>query len=269
MSRAGLAVLLGALAAAPGPARAANGPFAGRTALTVGEDRVEVGVFAPLRYGLTDRLELSTHPLWFLVAPNLEARVGWLDRGGFALASAHAILYPTPLMRLLSREGTGGIVPPDVRYPHLLATAHQLVVTRAFGGHLVTARAGARFAKPLGAWDGPPSWSQVEWHLAWPRMAAWFTGWSAEGGLAAQGALHRATGYQVAVDAFLLPGLDGDRAIEWSGLLTHRARPGLLVRAGAKWSWAELPYGSRLSVPFPLVDVIWSFDGPREARTAL
>jgi hypothetical protein len=251
-----------ALAALPSGGRAADAEFQGATARVLPLGRVEIGIFAPVRYGLTDRIELSTHPLWFFVAPNVTAKVAWGQPGGFEIASSHALLYPTPLMRILAREGTGGIVPPDVRYPHIVATAHQLLVTRELDGHMVTARGGLRLAKNLTAWDGPRFWSQVEWHLAWPRMAAWFTGWSVEGGLAAQGPLWRAVGYQLDVGAFLMPGMEGDRAVEWSGLLTLRPRPGLQLRGGAKWSWAEFPYGSRLSVPFPIFDVLWSFDGP-------
>jgi hypothetical protein len=260
MTRATLAALAALLlASSPRPAAAAD--FAAGTARTLDAGRVGVGVFGALRYGLNDRVELSTHPLWLFVAPNVEAKVRWGAPAAFEVASTHALLYPTPLLRLLAREGTGGIVPPDVLWPQLLATTHRLLVTREVAGHLVTANAGVRFGKNLTDWDGPKSWSQIEWHLAWPRMAAWFTGWSVEGGLAAQGPIWRALGYQVEAAAFLLPGLDGDRAAEWSVLLTLRPRPGLLVRGGAKWSWVELPYGSRLSIPFPILDVIWSFSG--------
>lgn len=244
-----------------GAAGALEGSFSGATARTVPAHRHEVGIFAPLRHGLTDRVELSTHPGWLLVAPNVEAKIAWGVASGFELASSHALLYPTPLMRLLAREGTGGIVPPDVRYPHLVASSHRLLVTRELGGHLLTLRGGLRLAKNLTGWDGPPFWSQIEWHLAWPRMASWFSGWSVEGGLAAQGPIWRSVGYQLEATAFLLPGMEGDRAAEWSALLTVRARPGLLVRGGAKWSWVELPYGTLLSMPFPMLDVIWAFGG--------
>jgi hypothetical protein len=255
-----------ALLLAAGAAGAVEGDFAGATARTVPARRVEVGIFAPLRYGITDRLELSTHPIWFLVAPNVEAKVAWGGAWGFEVATSHALLYPTPLMRLLSREGTGGIVPHDVRYPHLLASSHRLLVGRELAGHLVTARAGLRLAKNLTDWDGPPFWSQIEWHLAWPRMASWFNGWSAEAGLASQGPIVRALGYQVDAAVFLLPGMDGDRAAEGSALLTLRPSPGLLLRGGVKGSWVELPYGSRRSIPFPMIDLIWSFDAPWAGR---
>lgn len=242
-------------------ARADESAASGDTAFTLPRGGLEVGVFAPLRWGLTDHVELSVHPLVALVAPHLDAKIAWGRVAGIAIASTHGVLYPTPAMRLLSKEGTGGIVPHDVRYPHLLETGHHLVATRALGDHLLTVRAGGRLAWNLTEFDGPRTWSEVEWHFIWPRAAAWFTGWSLDAGLAAEGPVWRALGYRLALDGFAMPGLRGDRAVEWAALVTARPRPGLRVEAGLQWSWAEFPYGSRLSVPLPLADVVWTF-GP-------
>jgi hypothetical protein len=249
-----------ALAAAVA-ARADGGAASGGTAWTLPRGGLEVGVLAPLRWGAMERVELSVHPLLALVAPHLDAKIAWAQVAGVALASTHGVLYPTPAMRLLSKEGTGGIVPHDVRYPQLIATSHHLLATGALGGHLVTLRGGGRLAWNITSFDGPRTWSEVEWHFIWPRAAAWFTGWSLDAGIAAEGPVWRALGYRVELDAFAMPGLRGDRAAEWALLATARPRPGMRVEAGVKWSWAEFPYGSRLSVPFPLADVVWTL-GP-------
>lgn len=251
-----------ALLALPASAGAAHADLQAGTARTLAEGRMSVGVFAPLRWGVTDRTELSLHPLLALVAPHLDATFAWGDLAGVEVASRHGVLYPTPLMRLLSREGTGGIVPHDVTFPHVVSTNHHLLLTRPLGAQLLTLRAGGRLAARLSRWDGPRSWSEVEWHLVRPRSAAWYTGWSVDGGLAAEGPLWRGLGYQAALDGWLMPGLRGDRALEWSLLATWRPGPALLVRAGAMWSWCELPYGSRTSVALPLLDVAWAFDAP-------
>jgi hypothetical protein len=257
---------------APAPAEVAADPpaadltparFAPDTARLVAPGRMELGVFAPLRWGVAERLELSVHPLWMFVAPNAALRVGWGRLGGLEWASEHSLLYPTPLMRLLSREGTGGIVPSDVTYPHLLASGQHLLVTRQLPGeHLLSARLGGTLAWNLTRFDGPRFWSQVEWHYAWPRTAAWINGWNLDGGLAAQGPVWRGFGYRATLDLFLMPGMKGDRAAEWSVVATWRPRPGLELHAGATWSWARFPYGTRTSVALPLVDAVWAFDAP-------
>jgi len=237
--------------------------FAPDTARLVPPGAMELGVFAPLRWGVAERLELSVYPLWFFVFPNAALRVGWGRALGLELASDHALGYPTPLMRLLAREGTGGIVPSDVTYPQIISFANHLLVTRELpGGHLLSARLGGTLAKNLTAWDGPKTWSQVEWHYAWPRSAAWFTGWSVDAGLAAQGPIAGPLGYRLTLDGFWFPGLKGDRAVEWSAVATWRPRPGFELHAGATWSWARFPYGTRTSVALPLVDAAWAFDAP-------
>jgi len=258
-----LAVLV---ALAPLPAHAANAALTPDTARTVPAGRLELGVFAPLRWGVTDRIELRTHPLLDLVAPQVDVQVGWLDVGGFEIASAHGLLYPTQLMRILSRQGTGGLVPHDVTFPQVISTNHHLLVSREAAGQLLTLRLGGRLAWNLTRFDGPRSWSEVEWHLVWPRAAAWYTGFEADAGLAAEGTLWRGLGYGVELDGFLMPGLKGDRAAEWAAIATWRRGDRFLVRAGLKWSLAELPYGTRLSVPLPMIDAIWSWDAGQPDR---
>lgn len=260
--RAALA-LVAAAALAPARSRAETAPFSMDTGAVLPRGRLEVGLFAPLRYGLSDRIEIGVHPLWFLVAPNAEVKVAWGAPGGVALASTHGLLYPTPLMRLLSREGTGGVVPHDVRYPHLLASSHHLLATAPLAGHLLTARAGISVARNLTAFDGPRFWSEVEWHLVWPRAAAWFTGFAWDVGLAAQGPVLGRLRYRAELDWFRMPGLDGDFALEWAGILEWRQSDTFQLRAGAKWSYAQFPYGTRLSVPFPIADAVWAFGARR------
>ncbi len=265
--RLAAALALAAGLALPAPARAWNAELQQASAATLPAGRMSTGVFAPLRWGVTDETELSLHPLLALVAPHLDATFGWGALGPVAVASRHGILYPTPLMRLLSKEGTGGIIPHDVTFPQLISTSHHLLLTLPAGAHQVTLRAGGRLAANLTRFDGPRSWSEVEWHFVRPRTAAWYTGWSADAGLAAEGPAWGAFGYRVELDGFLMPGLRGDRAAEWSLLATWRPSPRVRVQAGAIWSWCEFPYGSRLSVPLPLLDVAWAFDAPWWRRT--
>jgi hypothetical protein len=250
-----LALFVGAGA---GPTAA---PWSDETALVLPERRAELGVFTPLRYGLRDRVEVSVHPALFLVAPNASTKIAWGAPAGIALASDHSLLYPTQLMRLLSRSGAGGIVPPDVRYPQILATSHHLLASAPIGEHLVTLRAGGTLAWNLTAFEGPRFWSDVEWHLVRPRIAAWLTGVSADAGLAADGPVAGAFRYRLELDRFFLPGLRGDWAWEWAALAEWRPSTRFRLRAGAKWSYAAFPYGTRLSVPLPLVDAAWGWGG--------
>jgi hypothetical protein len=208
-----------------------------------------------------DRLEVSLHPVAFFVVPNVDVKVGWGEPGGVALASVHGLSYPTPLMRLLSREGTGGILPADVTFPHVVSTSQHLYASIPIRSHLLTGRLGGRLAWNVTEFDGPRFWSEVEWHFVWPRAAAWYTGWSVDGGLSAQGPVVGRFRYRADVDLFLMPGLDGDRAVEWRLLLEWRRSRRFRLAGGAAFSWAAFPYGERLLwPPFPVLDATWGWD---------
>ena len=67
----------------------------------LGVDRYAIGVFNPLAVRLNDRLELRTHPLLFLVAPNAVLRVQHrTDPTGWSLTAEYGLSIPTIAMRL-------------------------------------------------------------------------------------------------------------------------------------------------------------------------
>ena len=62
-----------------------------------------VGIFHPIRYGIKDGLELSSHPGWFFVLPNASFKVPLSDFKSFHTATRVSFVYPTPLLNMLSR----------------------------------------------------------------------------------------------------------------------------------------------------------------------
>lgn len=99
MSRARLLfAVLGLLAAGPAAAQA----LAPRgSALLPAKGRWSVGILEPLRYAVSDRVNLSTHPLLFLLAPNADAQVGLGTQGGITLVGEAGVSVPTLALRLL------------------------------------------------------------------------------------------------------------------------------------------------------------------------
>ena len=45
----------------------------------------------------------------FFLMPQVKIKIGWSEYFGFRLATEHGIFYPTQLMRLVARKGTGGL----------------------------------------------------------------------------------------------------------------------------------------------------------------
>ena len=85
-------ITLALLLAAPCAAGGETASWSAGTARVLPDGRAEVGVFAPLRYGIRDRIELSAYPVWFAVAPNADVKIAWGAPRGIAVASQHGLL---------------------------------------------------------------------------------------------------------------------------------------------------------------------------------
>jgi len=74
-----------------------------------------VGVFNPLVVGLTDTIELETHPLLLVGAPNAIVRVRQAPLGDWRLATEFGLSLPTPAMRLAKPLGLSGDLFPSCK----------------------------------------------------------------------------------------------------------------------------------------------------------
>ena len=118
-------ILMGTLAAS-----AHSQPWSAATAHTLAPGTLDAGLFQPVRYGIGSRIELSSSAVGIL-SPGVDVKLGWRDAGAWRLATQHGVNYPTPLLRLFSREGIGGMLPSDSSVPHLLSFRNRILATRA------------------------------------------------------------------------------------------------------------------------------------------
>ena len=228
--------------------------FIPATAFVMEEGSWEVGLFGPLRYGLTDRVELSTHPLWFFVAPNLRAKVGWASQGDTRVATVHSVTYPTPLLRLLAMEGAGGVLPPERAIPHIFSIRNKVVVSQAYGEHILTGSAGLQVAPRV----GESELISIDLPVVYPRTAAYFTGLTALGGVSVQGPISGALGYQTGARFFVYPGAEGSFAAEYDARLRWRSSGSWMIQAGVLGSLAGYPFGLGANL-LPVGDIMWAF----------
>ena len=93
------------------------------------EKRVEIGLFQPLRIGVSGDKEWSIHPVYFFVMPNVSLKKTRNIWWKFDISSRHSILYPTHLLNMLAREGTGGIISPEFTFPAAAIIYNELLFT--------------------------------------------------------------------------------------------------------------------------------------------
>ena len=228
--------------------------FVSSTAMTMEQGRLEVGIFGPLRYGLTDKLELSSHPIWFLAAPNIRAKYAFYRGGALQLSWNSGLTYPTPLLRLLSMEGAGGIHPPDRAVPHIISIFNELVVTGVVEGHLVTGGLGLQVAPRF----GESQMVSIDVPVVYARTAAFFTVATAVARVEVQGPIVGPIGYRSGLKGFIYPGADGRFTIEGTGQLRWQSSPRWLVQAGYLASYGEYPFGDQFRI-LPTLDVVWAW----------
>lgn len=249
--------LLIALLLLPSPAAQARSTrWSIGTADTLPRGRLETGLFSPLRYGAVEGFEVSSHPLLCALMPNFGIKVGVLDAGEWSAAMRHAVHYPTPLLRLLAREGTGGILPSTAAVPHIIGLNSDMLASYAPSARqVVTAKLGLLLAARFGESEMPT----LDIPLVFPRTAAYHNDVTIVGGLDFDSQLVGGLWLLIDLDLFIMPWDQGLYALEHALMLTYRAGHGLALHLGYKMVFGEYPFGTQLHM-LPLLDLSLAWD---------
>lgn len=230
--------------------------WTGRRADTLPEGRWEVGVFAPLKYGLSDRVELSTHPLAFFVMPNLSAKIAWTENTPWRVATRHGVHYPTLLLNLVSREGSGGLLPAATDVPHILGLTSEILATTnvPLYRRWVTVRLGFSVAARFGGEQLPA----LDLPVLFPRTAAYSSWGTGHAGIALEGQITGPFYYLIDSAMFVIPGYEGSFAFENTVDLSWRPSERFMLEAGGRAIYGGYPYGERFHL-VPMVDLKFGF----------
>ena len=235
-----------------GPAHAGAGTTHGTASVLAHKDW-EVGLYAPLRRGMGDGFELSIHPLVAILSPHLAVKKVWKPDGGWKVASRHSLLYPTPLLRSLAREGTGGIIVADAVIPPILATDNRVILTRAMSEHTKLSLSGRVM---LGTGLGESAWPSIHMPLAYTRTAAYQDHVATALGAQLDGRLFSTFYYRVDLDGWVLPLSEATWATEAKATAHWRPSDRFTMQAGATAVVGAYPYGNNWHL-LPAFDLIW------------
>jgi hypothetical protein len=194
-----------------------------RETALVGVERFSVGVFNPLTLRLSERMELRSHPLLFLVAPNAILRVGYVrNPTGWSMAAEYGLSIPTVAMRLSqgylfpSWKRGGGTIGWTV------APRAGAVVTRGFSTPTaVTASIDLTVGVPISRSDAMPLDAPAPLNLL---MAPVLTGARAHAGVLIDRALTDALRLRGYGDAYVIGRSSLRSAVQglgWSNLVTR------------------------------------------------
>lgn len=235
-------------------AQESNQPiWASGTAYVMPEKRLQVGLFQPLRHGWSKSIEFSTHPLWFFVIPNAAVKWQHGTMGNTVISTRHSFSYPTPLLRTLSREGTGGIISPEFEIPHMFSINNELLLSRTvLGNHLLTGKAGLAVGLRFGELDERTT---IDLPLVYNRLAPFYHGYQLRAGIDLQGQLYGRWHYQINADYFYIPAVHFNKAFESLGLILWNKSPATQYSIGYKLSYGQYPFGSQWHLFVPVFDI--------------
>jgi len=223
------------------------------TAEVAVKGQAQVGLFAPLQMVLSDSLEWSVHPLVFFIMPHAEVK--WMHPRvwGLSWASVHGFVYPTMLLRQLSREGTGGIISPEFDIPQMVSVYNGVLVSKQIlAGQTLSASFGLNYAFISGRLDRRTS---IDVPFIYPRMKAFYSGYQWKAGINISGSFSQSLSYHFDVLTFW-----ADGAIENSAFLNWAMSRHFDLDVGYYLSYAHYPFGSKAHLFLPLADLLWHFE---------
>ncbi len=223
------------------------------SALSVSKGQMEIGLFAPLQYALSDSLLLNTHPIFFFTAPNAKLIWAHSEIAGLHWATEHGFLYPTLLLRQLARKGTGVFISPEFDIPQMISLYNGVVFTKELNKRfLISLVAGLDFGFVSGNLDARTS---IDLPYVYPRLSPFYSGYQLVTEVNVNGWLSESWNYHMAVKGFW----SEQNALENVGYVGWNSKGKTQVRLGYYLSYADYPFGTQAHLIVPTLDVVWRF----------
>ena len=235
------------------------------------EKRWEMGFFQPLRYGYTETLEVSLHPLLFFVMPNLSVKIPHQNMGNWSTASRHSLLYPTPLLNMLSKgtkigSNIASLLSPNFLMPPMVGISNDWLMSRSLPFADITLHAGIDLGIVIGDLDER---SSIDLPLIYHRLGVYYNKWGLDLGVDVFRRFTKRFGIHADIDLRLLPGLNGNYDIEHKLLFIWTNSERFQFCTGYKFVFGEFPYGeeSRFLPYVPIAETWMPIIEVQVART--
>ncbi len=236
---------------------AENEIWSNGTAKTLPKGRIEVGIFQPFRYGLNETTELSTFLLADLLIPNITMKKSWNSHNGIEMTSEHSIIYPTPLLNLMAREGAGGILPNNSIIPEIIVYENQLLFSYQISeNHIFTPKIGYSIAFVSGESDFPT----LDLPLVYNRTSIYHNGAMFNFGFDFCGTIIPKLDYLIDFDKFMLDKEYAEFSYEHKLMLIWKINRKFAISGGYKLAYSDYPSPKQRNADFfPLIDFRMGF----------
>jgi hypothetical protein len=225
------------------------------TACNIPKKRWELGLLTLSRYGISNKIEISAHPLAFFILPEAKVKIGWGEYSGFRMATEHGFMYPTLFMRLVATKGTGGLISPEFDIPQMFSIFNRFLVSYSpFGKALLTAHAGIAFAVKFGYLDPQ---STIDLPVIYPRLAVFYNQPELDAGVDFRGKFIPRLGWLFSVQNFFVCGTAENYFMENKGVAAYTSKKETLrIEAGYKLCFGRYPAGPQWHL-LPVIDLVF------------
>lgn len=228
------------------------------SARTVPKKEAEFGILHPLRYGISDKTELSTSPLLLLgFSPNISVKHRWIE-GNFWIASKHSFNNPSLLLEALSDIGylKDTLDQPLIDdTPFIYSLWNEGIATYRYAEeHVVSGHLGFRIAFKSG--DSIPVIEKpflFQRSSIYHRKVLWYLGFDFDGNI------YESINYSAGID-FLSVGAGIDNwAVEHNLKLIWNKSVKFAALIGYSMSYGSYPSGNDFGI-VPMIDLIWKIN---------
>ena len=218
----------------------------------------QMGVFQPIVFGIKNDVEISIHPILFLIKPNIRLKKFYREINGLSLASRYSFDYPTLLLKFLHRDGIGGFLAndPDIgEIPTLIVLQSEWILTKKMIRYSLTGKVG--LSTCLGC--ELDRRHLIDYDLVYPRMALYYYGIGANIGLDWDYIYSEKISLKVDVDLLFLP--EEHTFIEHKLLFHYAFSNKYTLSSGYKFCYGYYPFSKKQGLwnLFPLFDLSWQW----------
>ncbi|MDP6339652.1 MAG: hypothetical protein QF847_08270 [Candidatus Marinimicrobia bacterium] len=238
-----------------------QGEWLSGTAHTLSQGRWEFGLFQPVRWGQAEGREVSFYKLTAFLMPGATVKQRWLQRYDWTISSSHSVYYPTPLLKMVTKPGIGGMISPEFDIPNMVSVWNMVLASKQLNNDkILTVKAGMALAS--GGSDLAVE-STIDLPLIYHRLAVYYNNWLLRFGSDMNSRLSEKWTYLVDSDLFIIPGMKGSFALEHKGMVTWEKSSRFHISLGYKMVYGQYPDGypneniTRLHI-LPMIDFVWS-----------
>jgi hypothetical protein len=224
-----------------------------QTSYTIEKKHWEKSFREPLRYGMTDNLEITCHILMMPVMPNLGIKMKFKNSKGFLLAHSHDLTYYSPFLNLVSRKGIGGLISPQFEFPFALLIRNSLTASRSIKkGNLLTLNLGLDIGLTGRKIDRQAT---IDLPLVYPRLAPLYSGIGLRFGGDMRGLVTGKWFYKAGLQSFIIPRKNNSFFLEQEGIILRTLKTRCGISGGYKLCYGEYPFGNRWQI-LPVIDFV-------------